>query len=945
MANKNRFNFVSPGIQVDEIDNSQLPREISTDRGPVIIGRTKRGPSMKPVKVNSFSEFVEIFGNTVPGGNGGDVWREGNETSPMYATYAAKAWLDNSAPATVVRLLGEQSTNASTQGSAGWTTTNDLNSSTGSNGGAFGLFVMNSGSNGDGALAATFYLQEGSMVLSGNLPNGAATASAASLIESVGDDKEFRAQIYDVDDNLVEEKVFNFNRDSQKYIRKVFNTNPIKTNSDLIQSDELQTYWLGSSYETTVNDIVTGSTAGDHYGVLLGLEGPDTDSKGNDFQFGQKTGQTGWFFSQNLGPSGSFDARSQQKLFKFESLEGGEWDSSNVKISIEDIKAPTNNFEDYGTFTVTVRGASDSDSKPQVLERYTGCNLDPTSTDFIAKKIGDKYRIWNETENRYEEYGDYENQSLYVRVDVHRDVKDGITEPSLLPFGVFGPLRNKGFTFTSGSTTVDEYKDVGNTFSDVFAKGIGDIPKTPGDAEFIETGDIDITGNIEFPKMSLRKTGSSGPVQTAQDAYFGVDTHISETSTRFDRGWSDLNFTLPAKYADLTSENEEVEYSWIFTLDDISGSTDGDGYWISGSHQNGNALTANGTDGFEEVLDEGFDKFTAPLHGGFDGFDITEKNPLRNDAIVDGSSRTDSYQTFTIKKAIDTVSDAEVVEHDLMVVPGIKDAHLTDYLIETAQRRGDSLAIIDLEDDYKPRHEGILTEQQQRGDDDSIVQTLKDRSVDNSYAATYTPWLQVQDTVTDSIVWLPPSVLALGAIGYTENNQALWFSPAGFTRGGLSSGVAGLPVLNVSRKLRKKDRDKLYDANINPIAKFPAEGIVILGGKTLQAERSALDRINVRRLMNHIKKGISRIASTTLFEPNVQATWNRFLNRANPFLQGIATQFGLDDYLIKLDDSTTTPDLVDRNALYAQIFVKPTKTIEFIQLDFVVTNDGASFQE
>lgn len=943
-----KFNFVSPGIQVNEIDNSQLPQDLSTDRGPVIIGRTKRGPGMRPVKVGSFEEFVQVFGEPVPGGKGGDVWREGNETAPMYASYAAQAWLENSDPATIIRLLGDQSSNATSNGKAGWTTKNDINASTGSNGGAYGLFVMNSGSNADGTLAATFYLQEGSMVLSGNRPDQTATASAASLIESVGSDKEFRAQIFDAQDNLVEEKLFNFNRDSQKYIRKVFNTNPIKTNSALVNSEDQKTYWLGNTFERHMNDIVSGS-AGEQFGSILGLEATDStldSGKGNDFEFGHKSASTGWFFSQHLGPTGSFDARDQQKLFRFHSLQGGKWDSSNLKISIENITAPTNNFQDYGTFDVVIRRANDDDGAPQVLERYTSCKLDPQSPDFLARKIGNKYRTWNENENRFEHYGEFDNQSQFVRVEMNRDVKDGAVEPALLPYGVYGPLRNRGFSFISGNTDAFSYKDTTSTFGAVFAKGIGNIPKTSGDSEFVETGGVDITGNLEFRKMALQETASQAPTQTPEDTYFGVDTSTAQGSSRFDKGWADLTRILPGDFATKTSEDKHVEYSWIFTLDDISGSQDGtDAYWVSGSRQSGTSITATGSANYEEVLNQDYDSFTAPLFGGFDGVDITEKNPFRNDAITDGATREQDYQTFTIKQAVDAVSDPEVVEHDLISVPGIKDSHLTDYVIETAKRRGDTLAVIDLEDDYKPRHEGTLTDNQQRGSNSNIISTMKSRNIDNSFAAAYTPWVQIRDNVNDAHVWVPPSIPAIGSIAFTEESEALWFAPAGFTRGGLSEGAAGVQVTQVSRRLRKPDRDDLYEANINPIAQFPAEGIVIMGQKTLQAQASALDRVNVRRLMNHIEKGISRIARTTLFEPNVRSTWNKFLAKAQPFLEDIAGSFGLNDYRLVLDRSTTTPDLIDRNIMKAKVMVKPTKSIEFIGLDFVVTNEGAAFAE
>ena len=166
-----------------------------------------------------------------------------------------------------------------------------------------------------------------------------------------------------------------------------------------------------------------------------------------------------------------------------------------------------------------------------------------------------------------------------------------------------------------------------------------------------------------------------------------------------------------------------------------------------------------------------------------------------------------------------------------------------------------------------------------------------------------------------------------------------------FNRGGLTEGSAGIPVVDVAHQLRRKDRDDLYSANINPIAKFPAEGIVIFGQKTLQVTPSALDRINVRRLMIFVKKRISQIAAGLLFDPNVQQTWKRFTAQVNPFLADVKTNFGLSDYRVVLDDTTTTPDLVDRNILYAQIFLKPTRAIEFIAIDFNITRTGASFDD
>jgi phage tail sheath protein FI len=179
----------------------------------------------------------------------------------------------------------------------------------------------------------------------------------------------------------------------------------------------------------------------------------------------------------------------------------------------------------------------------------------------------------------------------------------------------------------------------------------------------------------------------------------------------------------------------------------------------------------------------------------------------------------------------------------------------------------------------------------------------------------------------------------------SQSKTELWFAPAGFSRGGLSEGSAGIPVTQVRYKLSSKERDLLYENNVNPIASFPSEGIVIFGQKTLQVTPSALDRINVRRLMIYLKKEISRMATSILFDQNVDVTWKRFTSQVNPFLSSVRSRFGISEFKVVLDETTTTPDLVDRNIVYAKIFLKPTRSIEFIALDFVITRSGASFDD
>jgi hypothetical protein len=332
------------------------------------------------------------------------------------------------------------------------------------------------------------------------------------------------------------------------------------------------------------------------------------------------------------------------------------------------------------------------------------------------------------------------------------------------------------------------------------------------------------------------------------------------------------------------------------------------------------------------------------MFGGFDGLDITEKDPFRN-SLMSGKTEKTSYALYSFKKAIDITSDAEYIEYDLAAMPGVTNLTLNTALINSVEERADALAIVDLPGNYKPPHETTGEEYNNLGSVEEVVNAAKDMGLNTSYACTFYPFVQIRDTMSDSTLYVPPSVVALGTFSSSQRRSAVWFAPAGFTRGGLSEGSAGVPVLGVRQRLTSENRDRLYDANINPIASFPAEGIVIFGQKTLQVTQSALDRINVRRLLIFIKKEISRFAATTLFEPNISATWNRFRGKVEPFLADIQAGFGLTDYRVILDDTTTTPDLIDRNVLYAKIYLKPARAIEFIALDFIITKSGASFDD
>lgn len=985
MSTSKKFRFVSPGVFIDEIDRSQIP-SIATGIGPVIIGRTQRGPGMVPVTVNSWDEYTQTFGGIVDGRGSSDPWRDGNTSSPHYASLAARAYLANSGPVTIVRLLGTQSEDKLTTGFefAGWRTEN-LEASTSSldNGGAYGLFIIPSASSYasdvTGTLAAIWYLDKGSIRLKGNdfAGNDVGNTGAGVFVASCGANNEFQAVIENQNGDVVEEVKFNFKENSSNYIRSVFNTNPTLTNEDITSPGTgtdpvpsgLKTYWLGETFGNHLQTIVPGaSEPAKSFGVIAALENASVTVA--DFEGVEaKPAKTGWVFSQDMSSdTGSFDPENMTKLFRFVVNRGegsGEWEQNALKISILDIKPSTNDFNKYGSFTVAVRKAGDTDADPQFIELFTNCNLDPKSANFVGEKIGDKRIYWDNSERRHRELGTYSNKSKYIRIELNPVIEDGGISPESLPFGFYGPTRFKPITVVSGTTLASS-----NTH-DPLMLGTGSIPDAApaGSGTIAVIGETDFTASLIFPSLSLRVSASEANTPTFSDAYYGIIDNRPDSIKLYDQDYQDHVRAKPEGVDEYTA-GDHTEYSFIFTLDDVRATLSPGGggdplnpddvddietYWERGSRAAGSSLTAvgdysaslgAGDDGYKRLIEErGHDRFTMPLFGGFDGLDITEKDPFRNEFLNKDTRAKGNYAVHTLRRAIDSIRDPEVLDMNLALIPGITNEGVINYLIDTVENRSDALAIIDLPGGYVPKHENNSDESQRLGSVTSIVNNLRTRVLNTSYACTYHPWVRIRSPFTNAGVWVPPSVVALGTMASSQERSAVWFAPAGFNRGGLTEGAAGLQVVDVREKLTSRERDKLYEVNINPIASFPSEGIVVFGQKTLQVTQSALDRINVRRLLIFLRKQISRIASSILFDQNIQITWNRFLGQVNPFLANVKANFGITDFRVILDESTTTPDLVDRNILYAKIFLKPARSIEFIAVDFIITRSGASFED
>ena len=274
--------------------------------------------------------------------------------------------------------------------------------------------------------------------------------------------------------------------------------------------------------------------------------------------------------------------------------------------------------------------------------------------------------------------------------------------------------------------------------------------------------------------------------------------------------------------------------------------------------------------------------------------------------------------------AIALLSNVDEYKYNVISIPGLlasTHATQTTSLVNNTIGRGDSIAIIDLVP-YASQVNTVINQAS---------------GFDSSYAAAYWPWLQTIDPNTGEAVWIPASTMIPGVYAFTDASSDPWFAPAGITRGALGQ------VIRAERKLTAGNRDDIYEANVNPIATFPGSGVTVFGQKTLQKRASALDRVNVRRLLIALKGFIGQVAEGLVFEQNTAATRNNFLSQVNPYLESVQQRQGLYAFKVVMDETNNTPDVVDRNELVGQIFLQPTRTAEFIVLDFNVLPTGAVF--
>ena len=759
----------------------------------------------------------------------------------------------------------------------------------------------------------------------------------------------------------------------QSYISKVLNTDPTKIREAghylYAHYDVYPALAMPDDNEVATAAPPAGETVEEAAFVLVGAAGRNagsaTQPNYEDFQERFRTARTPSFISQDFGAGA-------KNLFKVHALDDGASACDLFKITIENISASSNQNSKFGKFDLVVRGFYDSDSDPIVLESYRGLNFDRSSENYIARRIGDQYAYYDfdqrDGAQKLRVEGAFENRSRYIRVEMSSDVTRGALPQEILPMGFRGhghlsldgnemlaPLDAAGIIAAS-DIDINELRRVRMLPVPLrrnVAQGLGNKKRSNADlcwgVQFERIDSVDEPNRNSVVDDSIASFTKFFPDHRTNIASaFVMD---NEGASAVDGAVIDCDlynnnlFSLERVQVSVSSDTDRpVVNHWeaaVYRRTGVAAAslTLADGTSIGGA----NTRFLDPAKDFAHLPSRKYLKFTTFLQQGFDGFNIFDKEKSKLSDIAARREFTDSTNQGGVKgptisayrKAVDVMEEKADVEIQLLAIPGIRHPAVTDFAIDSVETRFDAMLIMDIEE--KDQTNGFVT-----GSTDQLtnvtytVNNFESRNLDSSFAAAYFPDVVITDPTTRANVQCPPSVAVLGAFSLNDSVSHPWFAPAGFTRGALNT------VLESQVKLKRANLDALYEADINPITSFPhTPGVVVFGQKTLQAAQSALDRVNVRRLLIDIRRRVKKIANGLLFEPNRVDTLARFSNLVNPVLQQIQTQQGLDRYKVQIDTSTTTQADVENNTIRGKIFLQPTRSLEFISLDFVVTNQGA----
>ena len=567
-----------------------------------------------------------------------------------------------------------------------------------------------------------------------------------------------------------------------------------------------------------------------------------------------------------------------QRLFRFITISDGNAANEDVKFSIINIRP------DNRTFDLVIRNFNDTDDNPSVVEKFSNLSMDSTSNGYIARKIGTSD-------------GEYPLRSKYIMVELYDE-----NDPDLknhFPAGFEGVLNRTYIGDRTGMAPKIEYKTSYSEFttSKLRKTYLGLSSNIGVDQDFFDYKGINEVNNGIFTGKTdgfhLDVNATSGTIDAGEDTYvptLQVGVSAFTTDSSLSGGPYDKLAARKFTFAPFGGYDGWDEYR--------TQRTNGDSYTKTGSK--GSLGLSSGL--FSTyVTSEGDEGITSDYYAFLDGI-YTYNNPEAVNINVFASPGLDlENQIGLVESAVDMI---EVDRADSL------------YVITTPDIGGDV-------DSPEPLTVG------------EAVDLVEDSGIDSNYSATYWPWLQMNDTENNKYVWLPPTVEVMRNIALTDNVAFPWFAAAGLNRGTTNAVKARV-------KLRLDDRDTLYEGRLNPMATFSDVGVVIFGNKTLQVKETALNRINVRRLLLQARKLISAVSIRLLFEQNDEVVRNQFLSLVNPILDNIRKERGLTDFRVTLDD---TPESIDRNELNGRVFIKPTRSLEYISIEFNITNTGANFDD
>lgn len=649
-------------------------------------------------------------------------------------------------------------------------------------------------------------------------------------------------------------------------------------------------------------------------------------------------------------------------LFRLHCIDDGAGVSNGFKISIENIVQSTDPTNLFGTFDVVLREWLDRDAAQRPIEQWRGVTLDPQADNYIAKIIGDTNVFYDfDRTNASQKLiieGSYPNNSNLVRVEIAQDVESGNVDPRALPIGFRGiyhlissgsaPISLSGSTQLNVSTALNRVVEAPVPYRTSITVGSG--AKQAVNSRFYWGAKFEHTADLSTPNASVLHNNSL-------DAFAKYLPNFSTVNM-------DVVVGDNAGIADTTANgilDADRFCNNFFTLENINVVTASNGVadprqWASARYIRGGNITASDTAKTRAFTvndltqtNRRYAKFTFFTQGGFDGVNLFDRDEdqLNNAAItadmvdtVRGLTTGPNVMAYT--KALDIMKNTTNVDIQLLALPGIRHPIVTNAAIDAVEERFDALYIMDIEqyDSNAIEIQDVDTSAAPSVTD--TVSTFKDRALNTSFAAAYFPDVLITDPNTFTNVLAPPSVAVLGALALNDSVGHPWFAPAGFTRGALGS------TLEARVALSKENMDALYDANVNPITAFPGNaqsgtnpkgGVIVWGQKTLQAAASALDRVNVRRLLIEVRRQVRQVAQTIIFEPNRETTLAKFSAAVTPKLQRIQSLSGLERFKVAIDASTTSQQDILNNVVRGKIWVQPTKTVEFISLDFVVTNN------